>query len=178
MEGRSQVEEQVDSRRVYDGKVVSLKVDTVRLPSGRHTTREVVEHDPVIVVVPIDEEDNVLLVRQYRYPAQAALLEAPAGGIDGDESPEEAAQRELQEETGHSAGNLRKLGQFWMSPGTCTELMHAFVARYLSPAHLAPDADEDIIVEKVPLAEATGLIRRGEIQDAKTITALLMATCL
>ena len=173
-----QAETTLSSSPVFDGKIVQVRVDTVRLPDGREATREVVGHSPAAVVVPIDAEDNVVLVRQYRYPVGAALLEAPAGIVEGPEAPEDCAQRELQEETGYLSEDLKSLGRFWSSPGFCTELLYAYVARDLRPSKLAPDADENIQIEKVPLSRVTELVRTGEIQDAKTIAALLMAVCL
>jgi len=107
----------VASRRVYDGRVVNLRLDRVKLPDGRSTVREVVEHAPVVAIVALDGGGNVLLVRQYRLPVQQSLLEIPAGGIDPGESAEEAAQRELQEETGQRAGRLECLSSVIASPG-------------------------------------------------------------
>ena len=117
-------------------------------------------------------------VRQFRYPAGEILLEAPAGGVEESESPDECAQRELQEETGFISRNLRVLGGFWMSPGYCTEFMYAYLAVDLVPSKLQADDDENIVVEKIPLSRISQLIRLGEIQDAKTIAALLMANYL
>ena len=159
----------------YDGKVLRVRVDEVRFADGRSAVREVVEYPNSVVVVPIDADDNVVLVRQYRHPAGSALLEAPAGKRDGAEEPEEAAQRELREEIGHRAGRLRSLGSFWTTPGFCTELIHAFVATDLSPSRLEQDTDEDIVTETAPLSAVTDLIRTGVIQDGKTIAALLLA---
>ena len=165
---------QLSSNPIYSGKIINVKVDTVRLPSGREAKREVVEHSAAVVIVPVDVDDNVVLVRQYRYPTGQALLEAPAGGVDGDESPDAAAHRELQEEIGFAAGRLERLGQFWSVPGFCTEFMHAYAAYDLVPSSLDADEDEDIDVERYPLAEIPAMIRNGDIQDAKTIAALLM----
>lgn len=173
-----QAEIQMASRLVFDGNVIRVRVDTVRLPDGREATREVVGHQPVVVIVPIDAEDNVIMVRQYRYPVGVALLEAPAGGVEGSERLEECAQRELQEEVGYMAGSLRGLGRFWASPGFSTELIHAYVARDLVPSRLEPDRDENIVIERYPLSRVVGLIREGEIQDGKTIAALLMLKCV
>lgn len=168
-------EEQVAaSRRIYEGRVISLRVDSVTLPDGRSTVREVVEHEPVVVVVPLDDQGNVLLVRQYRLPAQRFLLELPAGGIDPGESPEEAVQRELQEETGQRAGRLERLGGFFISPGYCDEYMHLFLATDLQPSSLPADTDERIEVVRVPLREALGMAERGEIYDVKTVAGLWM----
>ena len=168
-------EQQISSRPVFDGRVVSLRVDEVRLPGGGSAVREVIDHGPAVVLVPIDESGQVLLVRQYRYAVGETLLEAPAGIVEEGEEPDETAQRELQEEVGRIAGDLWKLGEFWATPGFCNELMHAYVARDLSHSALDADDDEDITVVAVPMAEALDMIAAGEIRDAKTIAALLMA---
>lgn len=168
-------EQVVASRRIYEGRVVSLRVDSVSLPGGRSTVREVVEHAPVVVIVPLDGEGDVLLVRQYRLPARRSLLELPAGGIDPGESPEEAVQRELQEETGQRAGRLERLGGVFASPGYSDEYMHLFLATDLQPSSLPADTDEEIQVVRLPLAEALRLAEKGEIYDAKTILGLYMA---
>jgi ADP-ribose pyrophosphatase len=165
----------LESRRVYEGRVVNLRVDTVALPDGRSAQREVAEHAPVVVIVPLDKDGNVLLVRQYRLPVTQLLLELPAGCIDPGESVEEAAQRELREETGQRAGRLERLAAFYASPGFCDELMHLFLATELEPSPLAPDSDESLEVVWLPLPEALALVERGEICDAKTIVGLWAA---
>jgi ADP-ribose pyrophosphatase len=157
-------ERALDSTRVYDGRIIGVRVDTVALPDGRRTVREVVEHQSAVVVVPIDAHGNVLLVRQYRYAAGCDLLEAPAGLMEEAETAEECAQRELT-----------PIGGFWPSPGFCTEFMHLFLARDLAYDRLEPDDDEDITLVTLPLSEAVELVRKGEIRDAKTICALLLA---
>ena len=162
----------MESRRLYEGRVVSLRADRVKLPSGRSTVREVVEHAPVVAIVALDGQGNVLLVRQYRLPVKQSLLEIPAGGVDPGESAEEAAQRELQEETGQRAGRLERLCGFFASPGYCDEYMDLYLATALEPSALAADADESIEVVRLPLSEALQLIERGEIRDAKTIVGL------
>jgi ADP-ribose pyrophosphatase len=169
-----QDEPSVDSRVAYQGKIVNLRVDTVKLPGGKLGNREIVEHVQCVCVVPLDEGGNVVMVRQYRKPVEEFLLEIPAGGMDPGESPEGAAQRELQEETGYVAEELVHLSSFWTTPGFCTELMHAYVARGLRPGALTPDEDENIEVVRVPLSGAADLIRRGEIKDAKSIVSLLL----
>ena len=173
-----QPEQMISSERVFDGRIVRLRADAVLLPNGRNATREVVEHRPSVVVVPIDADGNAILVRQYRYPADQVLLEAPAGVVEESETPDDCAMRELQEEIGFSSRNLRALGGFWMSPGYCTEFMHAYLAKDLVPSKLQADADESIEVERVSISRVSRLIRLGEIQDAKTIAALLMAVYL
>lgn len=171
-----QPEEQIASREIYDGRIIKVRVDDVLLASGGRSVREVVEHAPAVVIVAVDAEDNVLLVRQYRYAAGQTLLEAPAGIVEAGESPDACAQRELAEEVGFASRNLRALGGFWSSPGFCDEFMYAYLAKDLIPHKLQADDDENIQVEKIPLSRVPQLIRLGEIQDAKSIAALLMAT--
>ncbi len=168
-------EETLSSESVFEGKVVRLRVDTVRLPTGRSGVREVVEHGKSVVVVPVGADGSVLLVRQHRYPIGGAVLEAPAGGVDAGETPYECAQRELREETGRHAGTLRNLGWFWVSPGYCTEKMHVFLATDLTHSPLDPDEDEAIEIVTLPAAQAVEQARSGHLHDGKTIAALLMA---
>lgn len=174
-------EQVTGSETLYRGKILALRRDTVMLTKGDRqveAVREVVEHDPTVVIVPVDADDNVLLVRQYRHSTGQVLLEAPAGGIEPGEAPEDAVQRELQEETGHTARRVVRLGGFWIAPGWATEYMHAFLATGLAPAQACPDEDEEIEVERIPRSRVLDLVRRGEIQDAKSIAALLMAFTL
>lgn len=165
----------IESKDIYEGRIIKLRVDTVQLPSGRTTTREIVEHEDAVCVVPIDENNNVLMVRQYRKAAQLNLLEVPAGGVEAGETPDETVLRELQEEVSVTSGSLRRLSGFWVSPGWATEFMHAYLATDLTPASLPADDDEYISVERVPLDSIPGLIESGEIQDSKSIASLLLA---
>lgn len=164
----------IASRRIHEGRILSLREDTVQLPDGCRALREVVEHAEVVAIVPLDGAD-VLLVRQYRLPAAEALLEVPAGGVDPGESVEEAAQRELQEETGQRARRLERLGGFFVSPGYCTEFIHVFLASGLSESAVVADPDEQLVVVRLPLGEALRLVESGEIRDAKSIVGLLLA---
>ena len=165
----------IGTRSIFQGRIIEVRVDTIRLPNGRETTREIVDHDPSICVVPVDDNNNVLLVRQYRKPTESFLLEVPAGGIEKGETPEEATRRELQEEIGHTADSLRELTAFWMAPGWCSEFMYAYLATDLTPAELDADDDEFIDVVRVPLVDIPGKIAGGEIQDAKSVASLLLA---
>ena len=165
----------VESKLVYEGRILDLRVDTVRLPSGRLTTREIAEHSDSVCMVPLDSQGNVLLVRQYRKSVESNLLEVPAGGIEENEAPEDAVLRELQEEVGYTAGKITRLAGFWVSPGWCTEFMHAYLATELSPARLDADFDENITVIQVPLVQTIDLISSGEIQDGKSVASLLLA---
>lgn len=170
------MERKIESRRIYQGRVVSLRVDTVRLePKGTEAIREVVEHAPGVTIVPMDAQGMVILVRQFRTPAQQTLLECPAGTMEEGETPEQAVHRELLEETGYRAQRLVRLGGFWMSPGFCTEFMHAYLALGLEPGPAQQEADEDIQLERVPSSRIPDLVRSGQVQDAKSIAALLMA---
>ncbi len=169
-----QHEEVTSTDRVYEGKILNLRVDSVDLPNGRKATREVVEHSHTVVVVPIDPDENVIFVRQYRRPVGAPLLEVPAGRMEPGESSDEAVQRELQEEAGFRSDDLHKLGGFWVSPGHCTEFTHIYVALDLVPSALEPDFDEDISTERVPLSKIPDMIRRGEIHDLSTVAGLML----
>jgi ADP-ribose pyrophosphatase len=163
------------SKRVYEGHIMNVRLDTVELADGRNAQREVVEHAEVVAIVPVDAKGNVVLVRQYRLPAQDVLLEVPAGGVDEGESVDEAAQRELREETGYRASNLERVGGFYVSPGYVTEFIHVFLATDLSEDPLDGDEDEEIEVIRIPLTEALRFIDTGEIKDGKSIIGLLLA---
>jgi len=166
-------ERTLDSQQIYEGRIVNLRVDTVELPSGRKTKREVVEHGECVAIVALDSEGNALLVRQFREPVGKVLLEIPAGGIELGEEPVESAIRELEEETGYHGGNVRRLGGFYSSPGFCTEYLHLFLATDLEPGSPRPVEDETIDVVRIPLSEILDLVTSGEICDAKSIAGLL-----
>ena len=167
------------TRRIYEGKILSLRIDTIKNGDAPPVEREIVEHPGSVVIVPVTQRGTVLLVRQWRQPTGESLLEAPAGTLDSDdESPEDTAQRELREEIGHRAGRIVQLGAFWVAPGWCDEYMHAYLALDLTKDSLPGDVDEDIVVDEHPLARIPDLIRSGEIRDAKSIAALLMALSL
>ena len=170
--------EAINQETVFSGRIVEARVDTLLAPDGRQITREVVRHPGAVAIIPIDSEDNVLLVRQYRYPVGHELLEIPAGVIEEGESPDHTAQRELQEEIGYASRNLRALGGIYSSPGFCDEILYIYLARDLVESELPGDEDEDITVERVPMSDVGRLIRLGEIQDAKSVAGLLMARYL
>ena len=168
----------IKSQRVYEGTIVSVRRDAVMVtkPDREITAvREVVEHSDAVVIVPIDSDGNILLVRQFRYAIGTTLLEAPAGGVEIDESPREAAQRELREETGYRSDRLIPLGSFWVAPGWTDEYMYAFLASGLVSDRATMDDDENVQVVPVPWQDILGLIQTGEIRDAKTIASLLIA---
>ena len=167
------IEKKLSSQLLYQGKVLSLSVDIVRMPDGRETTREVVQHSECIAVVAQDEHDNIILERQFRYAVGKSLLEIPAGGIEPGEEPVEAVRRELQEEIGYLPGKLERLGGFYSSPGYGTEYLHCYLATDLKPSQLLAEDTAEIETVRIPKTEILKLIDSGEICDAKSIAALL-----
>ncbi len=163
----------LESRRVYDGKVVSLRLDQVQLDDGASALREVVEHAHAVAVVAVNADGNLVMVRQFRRPVGRVMLEVPAGVIDPGEDPETAARRELQEETGFAPGRLRRLGGFWVAPGYCTEFIHIYLAEDLDESRLDADEDERIEVDTLTLDDALLRIDAGQIDDAKSLCGLL-----
>lgn len=164
----------VSSQKVFSGRVFNVTVDTVR--EGELTyQREVVHHHGSAVILPVFDDGTVALVRQYRHPAVRYLLEAPAGSLDDGERPEDGAVRELQEELGLNAGRLERLSEFFVSPGFCEEKMWVFLATELTEGRQNPEEDEVLEVVRLPIDEALEMISSSEIQDAKTIIALMLA---
>ncbi len=169
-------ERTLSSETVFQGRVVKkLRVDHVLTPSGRKVTREIVEHAPAVCIVAVDRDGRIVLERQYRLATQETLLEIPAGGMDPDEDPLAAAQRELLEETGFTAREWKKLGGFYSAPGFCTEFLHLFLARDLTQTGAHPEEDEDIELVLTPVADIPGLIATGAIHDGKSVAGLLQA---
>jgi len=168
-------EKPVDSQLIYDGKIVHLYQDTVELPNGRQAKREVVRHVGAVAIVPIDATGKVILVRQFRHAAGRVLLEIPAGTLNPNEDPTAAAMRELQEETGYKAENMRRIGGLFTAPGYTSEFIHLYLATNLSESPLDKDEDEFIELERMPLQNALNLIRTGQIADGKSISGLLLA---
>jgi ADP-ribose pyrophosphatase len=165
----------VESKRIFEGRICALRVDTVELDGGLTSVREIVEHDPVVAMVPVEADGTVVLIRQFRLATGEVMLEIPAGIVEPGEDAVAAAQRELREETGLRAEKLTRLSEFFASPGFLTELMTVFLAEGLTPAPLDADADEDIVVQRVTLDEAVRLVESGEIRDAKTVAGILLA---
>ncbi|MCX8032808.1 MAG: NUDIX hydrolase [Thermoleophilia bacterium] len=164
--------EVASQERVYQGKIINLRIDSVRLPSGQTVLREVVEHPGAVVIAALDRDEHLYFVRQYRHPAQKVLLELPAGGLEPGEDPLSTAKRELQEEVGLTAEVWIHLGSFYSSPGFTTEILHAFLAQGLAPVEVRPDDDEDIEIVRYPLADAFANTLRFE--DAKTLATLFL----
>ena len=167
--------ELLHSETVFSGRAFTIRRDSLRLPDGHQTRLDIVEHTGSVVLVPVDAEGNLLFVRQYRHAAGLELLELPAGTLEKGEAPEACARREVREETGMAAGSLEHLGEFYLAPGYSTENMHVYLATGLRPDPLEADADEFLIVEKLPLKKALEMAETGRIPDAKTLAALLLA---
>jgi len=163
----------LSSRLIYEGRAVKLRVDTVKMPDGRETTREIVEHSDCVAVVVIDADDNVLLVEQFREPVEKALLEIPAGGIDPGEDPVTTVCRELREETGYLPRKVERLGGFYSAPGYSSEYLYLYLATDLTSSPLHAEDTENIKLVRVPIAQITSLIASGSICDAKSIAGLL-----
>ena len=167
--------ELLKSEILMKGRAFTIRRDYLKTPDERETKLEIIEHSGSVVIIPIDESGNVLLVRQYRHATGGDLLELPAGTLEDNEDPEVCAAREIREETGMAAREFTKLGEFYLAPGYSTELMVVFLAKGLSHDPLEADADEFLSVESVPVAEAIQMAERGEIPDAKSLAALFLA---
>lgn len=165
-------------RDVFDGRIMKVHVDDVRLPNGHESVREVVDHVDGVAVLAMDEEDRVLLVRQYRYVFGRVLDELPAGKLDPGEDPVTGALRELKEETGAEPTTFLPLGKIIPSPGCFSEVLHLFLARGLKFGTQQLDEDEFLNVERVPFSEMVHRCMNGEIDDAKTVAAVLRAKVL
>lgn len=167
-------EETLSSKVVFQGRAVSLRVDTVRTLSGREATREIIEHDDCIAVIALDGDENILLVKQFRKPVERELLEIPAGGIDGGESPEDAVRREMREETGYLPQTVKQLGGFYSAPGYATEYLYLYLATDLISSQLYAEDTEEISLVRVPTSQILSIITLGGICDAKSIAGLLI----
>ena len=171
-------EKPLSRRDIFEGKVVSLHVDTVELPDGTTSIREVVEHVDGVAVLALDEDNNVLTVTQYRYVFAKPMLELPAGKLDGGEEPRIGALRELKEETGAVPETLESLGKIVLSPGCFGETLHLFLARGLHMGQQHLDEGEFLNVDRIPFDELYRRCMDGDVDDAKTVTAVLKAKLL
>lgn len=165
----------VNTQYIFSGKILKLRLDEVELPDGKYSTREIVEHPGAVAIIPIDEDKNVIMVRQYRKPVEEVLLEIPAGKLEANEDVHTCAQRELLEETGYKAEKMIHIMEFYTTPGFSNEKMSLFLALGLEAAESKADEDEFIKREKIPLDKAIEMIKNGEIKDAKTIVGLLLS---
>lgn len=172
-------EKQLNCSYIYKGRIINLRKDTALLPDGSTAEREVIEHPGGVCVVAINKNKEIYLVTQYRYPYSELLLEIPAGKRDKpNESPLNAAMRELKEETGCTAGRYYDLGKFYPTPGYVNEVIYMFAAADITEGKSNPDDDEFIECTKMPIVTAVEKIMAGEITDGKTIAAVLKVKCL
>jgi len=178
-ESVEQLTEKTVSRKDYfKGRIVSVHVDQVTLPDGGQASREVVDHGPGVAVLALDDRNNVLMVTQYRYVFGKPLPEIPAGKLEPGEDPAAGALRELKEETGAVPDQFIPMGHFLPSPGCFGEVLYLFLAKGLQMGEAQPDKDEFLIRERVPFDEMVHRCMNGEIEDAKTIIAVLKAKAL
>jgi ADP-ribose pyrophosphatase len=167
--------ERESTHPIYQGRVFGVRQDHIRLPNGQMTRLDIIEHPGAVVLVPVDDEGNLWFVRQYRHAAGETLLELPAGTTEKGEDLVACAHRELREETGMSAREVSKIGEFFIAPGYSTEFLHIYLASDLRPDPLPGDDDEFIQVERIPIAQAYYMAENGQFRDAKTLAALVLA---
>lgn len=168
----------LSTEQVFDGKIVKVFVDDVRLPDGREARWERVIHPGAVGMVPLLSDGTIVLVRQYRHAVGKVLLEIPAGKLEEGEPPEACARRELAEEVGYRAGEMVKLAEFYNSPGYSDEYFHLFLARELEEGQAEAEPDEFFQVETMHLEEAFDLISSGEVRDAKTVIGITLTKLL
>jgi ADP-ribose pyrophosphatase len=163
------------SDTIYEGRAFNVSRDAVRLPDGRETTYEVVQHSGAVTLVPVDDQGRIWFVRQYRAGVRGPLLELPAGTREAGEAPDACAAREVREEIGQAAADLKLIGSIYLAPGYSTEYMHFYLATGLYTAALAADDDEFLETEPIPVAEVYRKVTRDELNDGKTLAGLLLA---
>lgn len=163
---------------IYEGKIITVRVDDARLPNGAVAKREVVEHPGGVCIAALTDKEELLFVRQFRYPYAEVIPELPAGKLERGEDPLPAGKRELAEETGAVAAAYRSLGQLYPSPGYCGEIIHLYLATGLTFGASHPDDDEFLQAERIPLQKAVEMVLTNEIKDAKTQAAVLKVAAL
>jgi len=166
------MEEKLSSTLIQEGKHFSFYHDTIKLPNGRETERNIVKHPGAVAIIAV-HEDEIVLIKQYRYATGKYLLEIPAGTLEKDEDPYQCAVRELQEETGYAASSWSRLFQSYMVPGYSNEILYFYLAEGLTDVTASPEDDEDIEVMRYRVDEVLNMIESNEIEDAKTIMAVL-----
>ncbi|MEN6459836.1 MAG: NUDIX hydrolase [Syntrophomonas sp.] len=168
-------EKTIDSQEIFTGRIIKVRVDTVTIPDGKQSTREIVEHRGAVAIVAVYEDGNICMVRQYRKPVEKVLLEIPAGTMENNEDPLECAKRELAEETGLRAEHWEKILFYYSAPGFSDERLYLYLATGLTAGVTNLDSDEFIEVEKIPLKKAYDMIFDGTIIDGKSIIGIQYA---
>ena len=171
-------ETMLESKEIFNGRVIRVTVDKVQLEDGSTSTREIVHHHGGACILPVDADGNITLVRQFRYAFGEEIWELPAGKLEQGEDPFEAAKRELEEECGLTADHYTSLGEFYPTVGYDTEIIYTWVATGLHETHMHLDADEFLTPDRVPLEKAYEMVMRGEIKDGKTIAGILKLKAL
>lgn len=171
-------EKTVNQSYVYRGKIVNMRVDDAELENGRITKREVVEHPGGVSIAALNERDEMLFVRQFRYPYGEVVLEAPAGKLEKGEDAFEAGKRELKEETGATGEDYQFLGNLYPTPGYCNEIIRLYCCRVKEYGEAQPDDDEFLEVERIPIGKAVEMVMANEINDAKTQVMILKVAML
>lgn len=171
-------EKTITRKEIFKGKVIEVHLDEVELPNKERATREVVNHRGGVCVAALTDKDELLFVRQYRYPYKQVILELPAGKLELGYTPLENGIRELKEETGAEGRDYVSLGEVYPSPGYCGESIHLYFCRIESMGNSSPDEDEFLEVEKIPLNKAVEMVLNNEISDAKTQVAVLKLSML
>lgn len=166
-------EKTIASETIFEGKIIKVKRDTVLLPDGKSSFREVVEHNGGVCVVPLTKDNKLIFVRQFRYPYKEVVLELPAGKLERGEDPKSAGLRELSEETGYITKYLKSLGVLYPTPGYCGEKIYMYLADKLEKNEQHLDEDEFLSVEEIELEKAVEMVMSGEIKDAKTQVMIL-----
>lgn len=172
------MERTIESKEMYRGRIINLRVDKVSLENGRTATREIVEHPGAVCIAAVKGDNTILFVRQYRKAVEDTLLELPAGKLEKGETPEECARRELMEETGYSADRVDYMLSFYTSPGFANEAIHLFYASGLQPGCDNQDEDEMIELVEIDMDKALEMAASGEIKDAKTLVGVLAAASM
>jgi ADP-ribose pyrophosphatase len=165
-------EHTIGTKKLYDGYIINLRLDELRMPDGRTTTREVVEHNGGVVIIAQPSPDEIILIRQYRYTVDEELIEFPAGRIEKGEDPFPCAQRELIEETGYKAEKWQELARMYSAPGFCNEMLYLYLASELSFVGKNLDEDEETEVVVMRKSDAWQLVLDGKVRDAKTIAGI------
>ena len=171
-------EKTLSSKSVFDGRILHITLDEIELPNGKKSKREVVNHPGGVTVAALDEDNNLLFVRQFRYPYKEVVLELPAGKLEKGSTPLENGKRELMEETGAEGYSYISLGQLYPSPGYTSEIIHLYACKVKSQGSSNPDDGEFLNIEKIPLDKAVEMVLNNQIPDAKTQVAVLKTAML
>jgi ADP-ribose pyrophosphatase len=169
------MEKEISSQRVFKGRLLGLRVDKVKLSNGVETTREIVEHPGAVAVVAVTKEKELVLIRQFRKPVNEVILEIPAGVPHTGEKEEEAARRELEEETGYYARRVKKIWEGYATPGYSNEMIHYFLAQEMTLLRPQRDEDEQMEVDLIDIETCTDLVKTGKIKDNKTMIGIALA---